>query len=119
MNETPATPAAPQPAADAPMPPDADAVWAILRSIPDPEFGVNIVDLGLIYSVVSREGDVEVVMTLTTPTCPAGSWIHEGAKEAIAGLPGVRSVNVSLVFAPPWTTAMLSDDARAQLGMAE
>jgi metal-sulfur cluster biosynthetic enzyme len=100
-------------------PPDSTAIWNVLRSIPDPEFGVNIVDLGLIYSVDCRDGDVDVVMTLTTPTCPAGAWISEGAKEAVAGLPGVRSVTVSIVFEPSWSTAMLSADAREQLGLPE
>lgn len=97
-------------------PPDSAAVWDVLRSIPDPEFGVNIVDLGLIYSVTCRAGDIEVVMTLTTPTCPAGSWIHEGAKQAISGMPGARKVDVSLVFEPQWSAEMLSASAREQLG---
>lgn len=110
MNETPPTTT---------PPPDSAAVWDVLRSIPDPEFGVNIVDLGLIYSVSCTEGNVAVVMTLTTPTCPAGAWIQEGARQALAGIPGVRNVDVSLVFEPPWSAAMLSDEARAQLGYQE
>ncbi|MCC6414374.1 MAG: DUF59 domain-containing protein [Opitutaceae bacterium] len=97
-------------------PPDADAVWAALRTIPDPEFGVNIVDLGLIYSVECDDGNVAVTMTLTTPACPSGGWIHEGAKQAVAALPGVKNVEVAMVFEPPWSIAMLSDAARQQLG---
>ena len=54
--------------------PDSVAVWELLRSIPDPEFDINIVDLGLIYSVVGNEGDISVVMTLTTSSCPSGGW---------------------------------------------
>jgi len=96
--------------------PDETAVWDVLRAIPDPEFGVNIVDLGLIYSVTCHEGDIDVIMTLTTPSCPAGSWIHEGAKQAVASLPGAKTTRVSLVFDPPWSTDMLSDAARRQLG---
>ena len=96
--------------------PEPAAVWDLLRSIPDPEFGVNIVDLGLIYSVDCHGGDIAVVMTLTTPSCPSGGWIHEGIRQALAGLPGAKNVEVSLVFEPPWTPAMLSDAARAQLG---
>lgn len=91
-------------------------VWDALASIPDPEFGVNIVDLGLIYSVDCADGAVNVVMTLTTPTCPSGSWIHEGAKAALQALPSVESVNVALVFEPPWNTDMLTANARQQLG---
>lgn len=96
--------------------PDAAAVWEVLRSIPDPEFGVNIVDLGLIYSVVCDHGDIAVTMTLTTPNCPSGGWIYEGTKEALARLPGTRTVEVSMVFEPPWTPEMLSESANRQLG---
>jgi metal-sulfur cluster biosynthetic enzyme len=96
--------------------PDSAAVWEILRSIPDPEFGVNIVDLGLIYSVECNEGDIAVTMTLTTPSCPSGGWIYEGAKAALARLPGAKDVNVVMVFDPPWTPEMLSESAHRQLG---
>lgn len=96
--------------------PDADAVWAALRTIPDPEFGVNIVDLGLVYSVECTGGHAAVTMTLTTPACPSGGWIHEGAKQAVAAVPGVTSSEVAMVFEPPWSIAMLSDEARRQLG---
>jgi metal-sulfur cluster biosynthetic enzyme len=96
--------------------PDAADVWGALATIPDPEFGVNVVDLGLIYSVRCDAGNIDVVMTLTTPGCPAGSWIHDGAKQAVASLPGASKVNIRLVFEPPWVPAMLSDAARRQLG---
>jgi metal-sulfur cluster biosynthetic enzyme len=96
--------------------PDTETVWALLRSIPDPEFDINIVDLGLIYSVECKEGDITVVMTLTTPSCPSGAWIHEGIKQALAALPGARQVNVEIVFDPQWTPEMLSDAARQKLG---
>lgn len=96
--------------------PDSTAVWEVLRSIPDPEFGVNIVDLGLIYSVECNAGDIAVTMTLTTPSCPSGGWIYEGTKEALAGLPGAKSVNVAMVFDPQWTPEMLSESAQRQLG---
>lgn len=79
---------------------EATAVWDALRAIPDPEFEINIVDLGLIYSVECHEGDITVVMTLTTPSCPSGQWIHEGVKAALARLPGVKSANVTMVFDP-------------------
>ena len=95
---------------------DAETVWQALASIPDPEFGISIVDLGLIYSVECTNGDVRVVMTLTTPTCPSGGWIHEGTSAALRQLPGVKNVSVELVFEPPWNTARLSPAAREQLG---
>lgn len=96
--------------------PDNATVWRTLESIPDPEFGVNIVDLGLIYNVDCDNGDVKVVMTLTTATCPSGSWIHEGVQAALQQLPGVKTVSVDLVFEPAWNTEMLSANARQFFG---
>jgi metal-sulfur cluster biosynthetic enzyme len=95
---------------------DPAAVWQALASILDPEFGISIVDLGLIYSVEASEGKVHVVMTLTTETCPSGSWIHEGTKAALRQIPGVKEVEVDLVFEPPWNAAMLTPEARRHLG---
>lgn len=95
---------------------DSNAVWEALRTIPDPEFGINIVDLGLVYSVECDEGDINVTMTLTTPSCPSGGWIYEGTKEALARLPGAKNVNVAMVFEPPWSPEMLSESAQRQLG---
>lgn len=98
---------------------DSAAVWQALRPILDPEFAISIVDLGLIYSVECENGNVRVVMTLTTPTCPSGSWIHQGVEAALQQMPGVQSVHVHLTFEPSWNTAMLSADARRQLGWPE
>ena len=95
---------------------DTAAVWDALRGIPDPEFGINIVDLGLISSVECKDGDVDVTMTLTTQNCPSGDWIYEGTKVAVANLPGVRNANVAMVFDPAWTPEMLSESAQRQLG---
>ncbi len=97
-------------------PADTAGIWQALAAIPDPEFGINIVDLGLIYSVECTEGVARVVMTLTTPTCPSGGWIHEGVRHALAGLPGIRRAEVELVFDPPWNPEMLSEQARGDLG---
>lgn len=94
-----------------------NVVWATLTTIPDPEFGLNIVDMGLIYSVESKDADIHVVMTLTTPNCPSGEWIFEGVKTALNSLPEVGEVQVDMVFEPPWTTDMLSDEGRSFLGM--
>ena len=95
---------------------DPAPIWRVLESIPDPEFGINIVDLGLIYSVECADGDVKIVMTLTTPTCPAGGWIHEGVRTAVGKLQGTKRVQVDLVFDPAWNADMLSDAAREELG---
>lgn len=99
---------------------DSHTVWETLRTIPDPEFGINIVDLGLVYSVeCSAGGAVNVTMTLTTPSCPSGAWIYEGTKDALARLEGASSVNVAMVFDPPWSPEMLSESAQRQLGRIE
>lgn len=96
--------------------PNPEAVWQALATIPDPEFGVNIVDLGLIYSVDCTPLAVKVVMTLTTPSCPSGSWIYEGVKNMVTSLAGQKAAEVELTFEPAWTPEMLSEEAKKQLG---
>lgn len=91
------------------------AIWEKLATIPDPEFGINIVDLGFIYSVELDAGRARVVMTLTTPTCPSGAWLYEGVKSAVRSVVGVHKAEVLLVFEPPWNAAMLSEEARRVL----
>lgn len=93
-------------------------VWQALTAILDPEFAISIVDLGLIYSVECLGNEVKVVMTLTTPTCPSGGWIHEGVRAALFEVPGVTKVDVDLVFEPRWTTEMLTESARRLLGFS-
>jgi metal-sulfur cluster biosynthetic enzyme len=94
----------------------AETVWGVLGSILDPEYGISIVDLGLIYSVECAGCDVRVVMTLTTPSCPAGAWIHGGVERALRELPGAGRTEVALTFDPPWSAGMMSDGARQDLG---
>lgn len=96
--------------------PNNDIVWETLKTIPDPEYGLNIVDMGLIYAVDCRDGDIAVTMTLTTESCPSGEWIYEGVKTALNNLAGVKKVEVTMVFDPPWTPEMLSADGQRQLG---
>lgn len=95
---------------------ETEAAWEALQAILDPEFGISIVDLGLIYSVECAAGCIQVVMTLTTPTCPSGAWIQGGVEAALRNLPGVREVRVDLVFDPEWHAGMLNAAAREQLG---
>lgn len=88
-----------------------------LKQVYDPEVGLNIVDLGLVYDIqVSPEGDVQVVMTLTTPGCPLHGSITAGARSAIAYMQGVRNANVDLVWEPAWTPEMMSEEAKKHLG---
>lgn len=87
------------------------------RSVYDPEIPVNIYDLGLIYTIlVNDENDVNVVMTLTAPGCPVAGEMPGWVQEAVAGVGGVRTVEVALVWQPPWGMEMMSDEARLELG---
>jgi len=98
------------------IPTDDPAMWNTLSTILDPEFGLSIVELGLVYSVSFQAGVVQVAMTLTTPSCPASGYLVEGARAALAAVPGVREARVNLVWDPPWTPAMLTESAREALG---
>lgn len=94
-----------------------EQVFEALREVIDPELRINVVDLGLIYSTEIREGRVEVAMTLTTPGCPLSRVIMEQAEAAIwRRVPNVQSVQVRLVWSPPWSPAMMSDAAKDEVG---
>ena len=97
--------------------PDQEIVLTALKAVKDPEIGVNIVDLGLVYTVATREGEIDVEMTLTSPACPAGPQIVREATEVIESLQGVSKANVKLVMSPPWSPDRMSEDARDELGM--
>jgi len=98
--------------------PENAVVWNALKTVLDPEFGLNIVDMGLIYSVENQEGNLAVTMTLTTSNCPSGDWIYEGVKTALRQLPEARNVEVTMVFDPPWSPEMLSEAGKLQLGFS-
>lgn len=95
---------------------DEDTVRAALRRVYDPEFGVSVEDLGLIYDVRIAGEHVAIAMTLTSMYCPAGQVMTNGVHAAVAALPGVASVEVTLVWEPTWSPEMLSVSARQQLG---
>ncbi len=91
----------------------------VLKEIPDPEIGVSLVDLGLIYNIeVEASGKVEILMTLTTIGCPLFEQIERPIREQVGKLKGVKDVEVLLTFEPPWAPTMMSDEAKAQLGFA-
>ncbi len=98
------------------MPEQATIVDA-LKTVIDPELNVNIVDLGLVYTIQSREDEVDVEMTLTTPACPAGPEILKGAVAALEKIEGVTKANVKLVMSPPWSPDRMTDEARDELGI--
>jgi len=94
-----------------------DAVRKALRAVKDPELGLNIIDIGLVYDVeVSDANDVHVKMTLTSPGCPAGPEILEDARLVVERMEGVNSAEVELVWEPYWTPDRMDPRVRAFLG---
>lgn len=93
-----------------------DRVRLALRKVKDPEIGLNIVDLGLIYEVNVDGADVSVDMSLTSPGCPAGPQILHDVEEALRAIPGVGGANVNLIWSPPWTPERIEPRVRAYLG---
>ena len=92
-------------------------VLQALRQVVDPELGINIVDLGLVYGSEVRDGQVHVAMTMTTPAFPMEELLMEMVHAAILReLPEARSVEVDLVWEPAWKPEMMSPSAKAQLG---
>ena len=94
-----------------------DVVIEALREIYDPELHYNIYDLGLVYDIGITDGDVHIVMTLTTPACPIGPMVVEQIEETVGLMPGVKDVDVEFTFDPPWGPDMMTDEARADLGI--
>lgn len=104
------------------MPISEDAVREALKQVVDPELFVNIIDLGLVYTVTVTEAaegksDVSIEMTMTSPACPAGPQLIQNSKDAIGRIEGVGQVEVKLVMIPPWTPDRMTEDARDQLGI--
>jgi metal-sulfur cluster biosynthetic enzyme len=97
--------------------PDELTLLNALKQVVDPELFVNIVDLGLIYSIQQEEAKVTVDMTLTSPACPAGPQIVAQAKQALEAVPGVKEATIKLVMTPPWSPDRMTDDARDHLGI--
>lgn len=97
--------------------PSRDAVYDALKNVYDPELGLNIVDLGLVYDVqVTPEGDVDIQYTLTTMGCPIGPMIEDQMRALLTEI-GIHEVRPEMVIRPPWTPEMMSDEAKAALGI--
>ena len=89
-----------------------------LKNIYDPEIPVNIYELGLIYEIdVDEERNVEITMTLTAPNCPVADSLLDDVQRQIGSINGVNKASVNLTFDPPWDQAMLSDEAKLELGL--
>ncbi len=92
-------------------------VFNALKGVIDPELGINVVDLGLVYGVEINEGVVRVEMTLTSPGCPLAGLIDQMVKSAVGKLKGVERVELELVWDPPWIPAMMSEEVREEVGV--
>lgn len=101
------------------MPVTKDVVLDALSSVIDPEIGLNIVELGLIYEVNIEGNNVYVKMTVTAPGCPLMKYMVESAKQAIKRIEGVEKVEVKLVWDPPWTPERMSEEAKRKLGLTK
>ena len=95
-----------------------DVIREGLKEVIDPELGVNIVDLGLIYEIKTSEADnnVEIRMTLTFPGCPAGPYIIAQVNQVVEDLEGVEEVDVEIVWDPAWSPEMMSEEIRMEYG---
>jgi metal-sulfur cluster biosynthetic enzyme len=91
-------------------------VYEALEEVIDPELGLDFVSLGLVYEVEIEDSDVYVTFTLTTPACPSGPQVTEQMREFVGELEGVDGVHPKMVFDPPWTPDMMSEDAKFALG---
>ncbi|MBA3718089.1 MAG: metal-sulfur cluster assembly factor [Actinobacteria bacterium] len=96
--------------------PTKEEVVDALRQVEDPELGMDIVDLGLMYDVELENGKVKVVHTLTSMGCPVGPMIQQQIDDVVRALPGVEDVEVELTWDPPWTPEKMSEDAKFILG---
>jgi metal-sulfur cluster biosynthetic enzyme len=91
-------------------------VYEALEEVIDPELGLDFVSLGLVYDVAVEDEKVDITFTLTTPACPIGPQVSEQMVEFVGDLEGVSSVNPNMVFDPPWSPEMMTEDAKFALG---
>ena len=99
-------------------PPTVEAVFEALKNVFDPELGINVVDLGLVYDVVvAPNGDVDIQYTLTTMGCPIGPMIEDQMRSFVRNIPGTADIRPDMVLRPAWTPEMMSDEAKAALGI--
>ena len=89
---------------------------ALRENVIDPEIGVNVVDLGLVYDVKVEDAVAKITMTLTTPLCPLGPYLDQEVRNAVIQVPTVTGADVNLVWEPAWDPSKMSDDAKLELG---
>ncbi|MGC8762879.1 MAG: metal-sulfur cluster assembly factor [Acidobacteriota bacterium] len=94
------------------------ACYKALEAVVDPELGLDVVSLGLVYRLEAKGGEVQVDMTMTSPGCPVADQLLLEANNALLKVPGVEKARVNLVWSPPWTPEMMSLEAKMALGFA-
>ncbi len=95
-----------------------DVIMEALKGVIDPEIGLDVVSLGLVYDVdVPENGEIKIKMTMTTPGCPLAMMITTDAKNILETIDGVKSADVELVWDPPWSPDMMDPEVRARLGI--
>ncbi|HET6655882.1 MAG TPA: metal-sulfur cluster assembly factor [Gammaproteobacteria bacterium] len=99
--------------------PTPEIVLDAMHDVIDPELGYNIVDIGLIYECHVNDGVVQIIMTMTTPGCPAQDYIMLGVQERGMRIPGVKDTNVELIWHPPWSVQMMTPVAKAHFRIPE
>ncbi len=110
------TPPAGPPREDAEAQELRDRIAEALKNVLDPELGINIVDLGLVYGIDVYDDRVHITYTLTTMGCPIGPMIEMEMQRFLSDVPGLQQVEAEMVFRPPWTPEMMSEEAKAALG---
>jgi len=95
-----------------------EEIVTVLKDCYDPEIPINVWDLGLVYDISIENGNVGIKMTLTAPGCMMGGMIAEEVKSKLKALNGVKDAKVDLVFDPPWTPDKMSEETKAQMGIA-
>lgn len=122
VNTVQPTPTNPAPAAS-PAPASNGAVATVdemrdaLKDVFDPEIPINIVDLGLIYKLEEKEGNVEIEMTLTSPHCPVADQLKARVTEVVTKCKGVKAININLVYQPPWSKEKMTFEGKLQASM--
>jgi metal-sulfur cluster biosynthetic enzyme len=88
-----------------------------MKQVSDPEIGMDVVNLGLVYDVTINGDSVYIKMTMTAPTCPVTPWILSEAQRVVENISGVEAADIELVWVPPWNPSMMTDEAKEALNM--
>ncbi|MDA9564180.1 iron-sulfur cluster assembly protein [Flavobacteriales bacterium] len=95
-----------------------NTIIEVIKTVYDPEIPVDVFEMGLIYEIkIDEEANVQIIMTLTSPSCPVAESLPQEVKDKVAGISGVKSADIEIVFDPPWDKDMMSEEALLELGM--